>query len=150
MHRLKGTNSHSAAEVFQLWNEFQPKDRTVQSCNQSCGIYTHLAIVQDHDPAAAHHCVETMGDDEGGAAAKCTANGLLDETVCLSVNGCCRLIQYKNLQKRRKKGKEQQMLPNNEGKAIKNKILVPVLAIKCKISEYSHHIMYAAHASFMF
>ena len=60
-------------------------------------VYTHLAFVQDHDPAAAHHCVETMGDDEGGAAAKRTVNGLLDETICLSVDGRCCLIQYKNL-----------------------------------------------------
>lgn len=55
---------------------------------------THLAIVQDHDPAAAHHCVETMCDDEGGAAAKRASNCLLDETICLSVDGCRRLIQY--------------------------------------------------------
>lgn len=65
--------------------------------NQSCCLHTHLAVVQDHDPAAAHHCVETMGDDEGGAAAKRTANCLLDETICLGVDGCCCLVQYKNL-----------------------------------------------------
>lgn len=44
-----------------------------------------------------------MGDDEGGAAAKRSANGLLDETICLSVDGCCRLVQYKNLQKNSKR-----------------------------------------------
>lgn len=62
-------------------------------------IITHLAVVQDHDPAAAHHCVEAMGDDESGAAGKLTANGLLDETIRLGVNGCCCLIQYQDLMK---------------------------------------------------
>lgn len=64
----------------------------MQPCNQSRCVHAHLAVVQDHDPAAAHHCVETMGDDEGGAAAKRTANGVLDETICLGVDGCCRLV----------------------------------------------------------
>lgn len=63
----------------------------------SCFVYTHLAIVQDHDPAAAHHRVETMGDDEGGAAAKSRANGFLNETIGLRVDGCCCFIQYQNL-----------------------------------------------------
>lgn len=72
-------------------------------CNHSCCLYTHLAVVQDHDPAAAHHCVETVGDDEGCAAAKRRANGLLDETICLSVDGCSCLVQYKNLKQKQEK-----------------------------------------------
>lgn len=72
----------------------------MRSCDQSCYVYTHLAVLQDHNPAAAHHGVETMGNDEGGAAAKLTANGLLDETICLSVYGCGRLVQDKDLTKK--------------------------------------------------
>ena len=68
---------------------------------QSRCINTHLAIVQDHDPAAVHHSVETMGDDEGGAAAKFTANGLLDQAICLSVGGCCCFVEYENLKRYR-------------------------------------------------
>ena len=68
--------------------------------HQSCCINTNLAVVQDHDPAAVHHSVETMGDDEGGAAAKFTANGLLDQTICLCVGGCRCLVQYENLGKK--------------------------------------------------
>lgn len=83
-------------------NEFQPRSRNVWSRNQSCCLYTHLAVVQDHDPAAAHHGVQTVGDDEGGAAAKRTANGLLDEAICLSVDGCCGFVQYKNLREKSK------------------------------------------------
>lgn len=68
---------------------------------QSCCITTHLAIVQDHDPVAVHHSIEAMGDDEGGAAAKFTTNGLLDEAICLGVGGCRCLIQYENLKRYR-------------------------------------------------
>lgn len=99
IYHLKGSNSHTKPGVFQLGMSFNRRGCVAQSCNQSRCLYTHLAIVQDHDPAAAHHRVETMGDDEGGAAAKCTANGLLDETICLGVDGCCCLIQNKNLEK---------------------------------------------------
>lgn len=66
--------------------------------NKSRCINTHLAIIQDHDPAAVHHSVEPVGDDEGGAAAEFTADRLLNETIRLSVDGCRCLIQYKNLQ----------------------------------------------------
>lgn len=66
---------------------------TTEFHSQTNCIYIHLAAVHDHDSAAAHHRVETMGDDDSSAAAKRSANGLLDETICLSVNGCCRLIQ---------------------------------------------------------
>lgn len=81
-------------------------------CNQLCNLCTHLSAVQDHDPAAAHHCVQTVGDDEGGAAAKRTANGLLDQTIRLSVDGRCRLIQNKNLKKINQKIKKQQCYRN--------------------------------------
>lgn len=94
---LKGTNSHSKSEGYQLGNEFQLRRRIVQSRNHSCCLSTHLAVVQDHDPAAAHHRVQTMGDDEGGAAAKRAANGLLNEKICLRVDGGCCFVQYQNL-----------------------------------------------------
>ncbi len=96
---LKATHSHSESGLYQHKNEFLPRSRMVRRRTQWCGLCTHLAAVQDHDPAAAHHRVQPMGDDEGGAAAERTANGLLDETICLCVDGCCRLIQYKNLKK---------------------------------------------------
>lgn len=38
-----------------------------------------------------------MCNDESGATAKRTANGLLDETICLCVNGCRCLVQYEDL-----------------------------------------------------
>ena len=60
-------------------------------------FYTDLAVVQHHDPVAAHHGVEAVGDDESGAAAKGITNGLLDQMVCLIVNGRCRLIQQQDL-----------------------------------------------------
>lgn len=83
----------------QLGNEFQPEGAALsRRCTIShVGLATHLAAVQHHDPAAAHHGVQAMGDDEGGAAAKCTANGLLDETIRLGVDGCCRLVQDEDL-----------------------------------------------------
>lgn len=61
-------------------------------------VYTHLAVVHDHDPVTAHHRVETVGNDEGGAAAKHAMNGLLYEAIRLGVDRCCGFVQYQDLE----------------------------------------------------
>ena len=58
---------------------------------------THLSLVQHHDPVTAHHCIEAMGDDQRGAAAERLMDGVLNQPVCLCVNGCHRLVQQQVL-----------------------------------------------------
>lgn len=66
--------------------------------HRSCCIPTHLAVVQDHNPAAAHDRAEAVRNDQSGAAAKRTADRLLDQAICLYVNSCRCLVHYQNLQ----------------------------------------------------
>lgn len=75
-----------------------------------CVLTTDLAVVQNHDPVAAHHSVETMGDDESGAASELTADGFLDESICLCVDGSRRLIQNKNLKMEKEMWEHKQII----------------------------------------
>lgn len=44
-----------------------------------------------------------MGYDERGAAAKHTAQGILEETICLGVNSWSRFVQDEDLEEKKKK-----------------------------------------------
>lgn len=48
------------------------------------------------EPCVVHDCIEPVGDGENRAVLKLSANGGLDEVICLQVNGSCGFIQDEN------------------------------------------------------
>lgn len=57
----------------------------------------YLSIVHDQDTIGVHHRVDTMGDGEHSAVLEGLFDGVLDETVCLCIDGRRGLIQQNDL-----------------------------------------------------
>lgn len=57
-----------------------------------CGM-TKVLRVNPSSPGAVHDAVQTVGDGEDRAVGKLFSDGVLDQVVCLQVDGCRGLIQ---------------------------------------------------------
>ncbi len=57
----------------------------------------YLSVVHDQNTICVHHGVDTMGDGEHGAVLEGFFDGVLDQGVCLCIDGRCRLIQKNDL-----------------------------------------------------
>lgn len=57
----------------------------------------YLSLVEHHDAVGGEDSVETVSDGQGGAVLTGAPDGLLDESIRLSIHGCCGLIQDQDL-----------------------------------------------------
>lgn len=62
-----------------------------------CVCVCYLSVLHDQNTICVHHSVDTMGDGEHGAVLEGFVNCVLDQGVCLCIDGCCCLIQKNDL-----------------------------------------------------
>ena len=69
----------------------------VQTARHTCTLVFYLSVVHDQDAVCVQHAGDAVGDGEHGAVPEGISDGVLDQSVCLRVDGRGGLVQEDDL-----------------------------------------------------